>query len=87
MRDAITSQFVSDYLPRFSTIDSQQPLKEELGSLTVSTGLQKYINHLTVLINRPPQIHLPAPNLHKDLIDKECVAISLMLPLQPPSIF
>jgi hypothetical protein len=44
--------------------------------------LQKHINNLTILVNRPPEIMLLAIDLHKDFINVEGIAVALMLSLQ-----
>jgi len=87
MRNAIVSQLVRHNLSRFSLVIFQQPLEETLCSRTVSTGLEKHINHLSILVDSPPQILLFTTNLHKYFVDVECVAKSLMSFFQSSSIF
>jgi hypothetical protein len=50
---------------------------------TISLCLKIHINDLTILIHCTPEIMLLAVYLHEDFIDVECVAIALMLSLQP----
>jgi hypothetical protein len=49
-------------------VHSDQALEESLGRIAAPTSLQKYVNHLTVLVNSSPQIVLFALNLHEDFI-------------------
>jgi len=77
MRNAIASQLVRHNLSRFSLVIFQQPLEETLCSRTVSTGLEKHINHLAILVNSPPQVLL------KYFVDVECIAEPLMPTFQP----
>ena len=46
--------------------------------LSVSTRLQKNINHFTILIDRTPKIALLAPDLHKDFINEKGITIALV---------
>ena len=86
MRNAIASQLVRHNLSRFSLVIFQQPPEETLCSRTVTTVLEKHINHLAILINSPPQILLFTTNLHKYFIDVECIAEPLMAFFQSSSI-
>ena len=58
---------------------SNQALEELLGRVAVPTSLQKYVNHLTVLVNSSPQIVLFALNLHEYFIYIESIVIALVL--------
>ena len=49
-------------------------------------GLKIHIHHLTILINRPPQIVLLAVDLHEYFIDQEGIAIAPMHSLQYSSV-
>jgi hypothetical protein len=60
----------------------QQPLKEALCSLTITSLLKKYVHHFTILIDRSPQVMLLTMDLHKDLINEERIAVALMLSSQ-----
>jgi hypothetical protein len=48
----------------------------------ITLCLGNHIHQLPILIHSPPQIVLFAIDLYKDFIDKECVAITAMLPPQ-----
>jgi hypothetical protein len=48
-------------------------------------GLQENINHITILIHRPPVV-LFNINLYEDFIDVKGVAVSTVLPLQSSSL-
>ena len=83
MRNAIASQLVCHNHYRFTLVIFQPPLEETLCSGTVTTGLEKHINHSAILVNSPPQVLLLTTNLHKYFFDVECIAKSLMPTLQP----
>jgi hypothetical protein len=78
MRNAIASQLVRHNLSRFSLVIFQQPLEETLCSRAATTGLEKHINHLAILVNSPPQVLLFITYLYKYLVDVECIAEPLM---------
>ena len=61
---------------------SQKPLKEALCNGAIPAALTKHVHDVAVLIDRAPQIMLLAVGLDEGFIDKECIAISLMLALQ-----
>ena len=61
---------------------SQKPLNEALCSGAIPAALNKHVHDFTVLVDRAPQIMLLAVGLDEGFIDKECIAISLMLALQ-----
>jgi hypothetical protein len=54
MRDAVASQLIGHYFSRFTAIRFEQTLEETRRCLSVSTRLQKHINHFTILIDRTP---------------------------------
>jgi len=86
MRNAIASQLVRYNLSRFAMVMFQQPLEETLSSRSVTTCLEKHIDHLTILVDSPPQVLLFARYLYKNLVDVECIAEPLMPIFQPFSI-
>ena len=79
MSHVVASQFIRYDLSRFTSMFPQQPLKEPLCSLTITSLLKKYVHHFTILINRSPQVMLLTMDLHKNFIDEEGIAVSLML--------
>jgi hypothetical protein len=86
MRNTIAFQLVRHNLSRFSLVILQQPLEETLCSCAVTTGLEKYINYLAILVNGPPQVLLLTTYLYKHLVDVECITEPLMPFLQSFSI-
>ncbi len=40
----------------------------------VSAGLKKHVQHLSLVINGPPEIHLLATDLQEDLVNVPCKA-------------
>jgi hypothetical protein len=65
----------------------QQPFEKACCSKSISPGLQKNINHLTILINGPPKIALLAVYLHEDFVDVEGVTESSVPLLQSTCVF
>ncbi len=61
---------------------SQQPLEKALCSDAISAALKKHVHDAPVLIDCAPHIMLLAVDLDEDVIEKECIAIALMLTLQ-----
>jgi len=78
MRNAIASQLVRHNLSRFAMVIFQQSLEETLGSRSVTTCLEKHIDHFAILVNSPPQVLLFAIYLHKYFVYVECIAEPLM---------
>jgi hypothetical protein len=87
MRDPVTPQLVRHDLPGLTTMGFQQAFEESLGSSSVPPNLQKNINNFAVLVNGAPEIVLLALDLHKNLIDVKCIAVTLVLSFQSPRIF
>ena len=52
----------------------EQPLEKALSSCTIPSGLQKNIDHLSVLINGSPQVALLTLDLHEHFVDKKCIS-------------
>ncbi len=65
----------------------QKPSKESPCCGAISPFLEKYINNLTILVNRSPEVMLFTINLDENLINEKCITISPMIFLQPGSIF
>ena len=79
MRNAIASQLVRHTLSRFARVIFQQPLEETLCSRSVTTCLEKHIDHLAIPVDSPPQVVLFASDLYKHFVDVECIAETLVL--------
>jgi hypothetical protein len=77
--DTVTAQLICNDPPRFAAVHSDQALEESLSRVAVPARLQKYIDHLTVLVNSSPQIVLFALNFHEYFIYIESVTISLVI--------
>jgi hypothetical protein len=77
--DTVTTQLICNDPPRFAAVHSDQPLAESLSCTAVPARLQKYIDHLTILVNSPLQIVLFARNLHEYFIYIESVPITSAL--------
>lgn len=87
MYNAVASQLVRRYLPRFTTVISKQQLEKALCSRAVPLGLQTRIDHFTILVNRSPQIVLLATNLNEDFVNEKCIAETLVCTVQALGIF
>ena len=66
---------------------SQEALEESFSSRTIPSRLEIYVNHLTILVDCPPQIMLFAINLYEDFIDVEGVTVALMLSFQTARLY
>ena len=58
---------------------AQYPLEESFSSGPITLSLQKHINDLAILIASAPEVMLSSVDLHKDLIDVECVTVATMV--------
>ena len=83
MGNPITAQFVGDDFPGLGSTTAYQSAEKPLGSPRNPSTLQKNIDDIPILVDRPPQIMLFAPDLEEDLVDIERVAESPMLATQP----
>jgi hypothetical protein len=54
MSNTVASQLVCNDFPALTTMIPQQPPEKALSRLAIPTGLQKYIYHLTILIDCSP---------------------------------
>ena len=52
----------------------QQLTEEPLRRTAITSGLHEDVDHVTILVNRPPEIPTPALNLHKQLVEIPGVA-------------
>ena len=82
MRDSIAPQLVGDYLPGLPSMAPDQSPEEPLCSCTITAGLEKYINHLTILVYGSPQVVLLTVDLHENFIDEEGITIASVLSFQ-----
>ena len=78
MRHAIAFQLIRHNLSRFATMLVQQSLEETRSGCSITTCLEKHIDHLAILVNGPPQVLLFAIYLHKHFVDVKCIAEPLM---------
>ena len=77
--DTVTSQLICNYPPRFAAMHADQALEESPSRVAIPARLQKYIDHLTVLVNSSPQIVLFALNFHEYFIYIERITIALVI--------
>jgi len=72
----VASQFVSDDLHWFGALATQQSSKESLCGALIPMRLNQDIDHVSVLIHRPPQILLSPVDSNEHLIQVPMVAES-----------
>jgi hypothetical protein len=77
--DTVAPQLICNDPPRFAAVHADQALEESLSRIAVPARLQKYIDHLTVLVNSSPQIVLFTLNFHEYFIYIESVTIALVI--------
>ena len=81
MSNAIATQLIGHDLPRLATMRTQQSPEEPFRCCSIPLRLKIYVDHLTVLVNRPPEIMLFAVDrmvrhTGEDFIDVEAIAIA-----------
>jgi len=78
MGDSIATQFICYELSGFTLMILQLPLEEPFRRITVPPLLEKYINHLSILINSPPQVMLFTAHFDEYLINEKSIAEPMM---------
>ena len=73
--DSVAPELIRHAVPDFNAATAQDPLDKPLGGPAVSAGLQKHVNHFTVLVDRTPERALFAVDFHEDFVDIEGVPI------------
>ena len=76
---SIGAELVGDHSPGWAALLPQQTLQQALGRLGVAAVLDDLIEHIAVLINRPPQPVLLARDRDHDLIEVPDVAAARRL--------
>lgn len=69
MRDAVASQLVCNDHSRHILQSFEQSAEELLGRQSVSARLNQHIEHVAVLIDRPPQVMLDAVDTDEHLVE------------------
>ena len=69
VRRGIAAQLVCDQSARNAALSFQQFPKETGGRPSIAPGLDEDVDHVTVLVHRPPQISTATLNLHKQLVE------------------
>jgi len=72
----IASQFARHDRPRLTTEAREQVSEEAPGGRRVQPLLEQHIDDLTILIDRSPQVPLPAPDRDEDLVHEDGVTVS-----------
>ena len=82
----IARQLVGDQSPRRTALGFQQLAKELEGDASIPSGLHQDVDLVPVLVDRPPQVLLPALNPDEQLIQILGVALPTPPGPQPSSI-
>ena len=82
LSDTIAPQLIGHDHPRFILQTLQQPFEEALRRLGIAPGLNKDVEHNSMLIDGPPEIMLDALDTDEDLIHVPLVAGSWPTPAQ-----
>lgn len=73
-RGTVGAQLVSDHALRRHTLFLQQSGQQSLGSLGVAAALDDLVEHITILVDRPPQPAFAPIDANKKLIEVHGVA-------------
>ena len=79
----IARQLVGDQAVRDGALCFQELAEESDRSSSIPSGWHEDVDHIPILVNRPPQVLRPALHPHEQLI--EIPRISLAAPPPPPS--
>ena len=82
----VGAELVGDHPPGWAALLPQQTLQQALGRLGVASALDDLIEHIAVLINRPPQPVLLARDRDHDLIEVPDVAAARRLAPETASV-
>ena len=86
MGDTITAQLVGHETKRFLSLTLQESPEEAPCGTPVPTGLHEDIDHVAVLVHRPPEILTPTANRHEYFVQKPRVSELPLSSLQPPRV-
>ena len=86
MCDSVASQLVGHETKRFLLLTLQELSKESLCRTPVSTGLHENIDHVTVLIDRPPEVLALTVDRDKYFIQKPRIAETTLAAFQSTSV-
>jgi hypothetical protein len=87
VRCAVASQLIRYQPPGFLSLTFQQPPKEAFGRTLIATGLNKNIDHVSVLVNGAPETLPLTPDIHEKLIQMPNVTQSALSSPESPGIF
>ena len=87
VRNTVTTEFVCYDFSRLPTMRLEQPFEKTLCCSTIALGLEKYINHFSILINCSPQIVLLLSYFHKYFINIESISETRVPTLESLRIF
>ena len=82
----IARQLVRDQSPRGAALCFQQFAKESDGGASIPSGLHQDVDLVPVLVDRPPQVLLPALNPDEQLIQMPGVALPTSPGPEPSSV-
>ena len=86
MRDTVASQLIGHEAVRFLSLTLEEFPKESSCRRPVAARLYEDIDHVTVLVNRAPEILALAVDRHEDLVQEPRVSESTLTSPQLPSV-
>ena len=86
MRRPIAEEFVRDHTSRHAALRFQQFAEETRGCPSIPPRLYENVDHVTVLVDGPPEILTAALNIHEQLVQIPRVAQATWSVPQPPSV-
>jgi len=82
MRRTVTSQLVGDHSPGLTTLAFEQLAKEAPRRSTITPCLHQDVDHVAILIHRPPKVVSLAPDRDEDFVQMPGVAQTTLSSLQ-----
>ena len=82
----IARQLVGDQAARDGALCFQELAEESDRSSSIPSGLHEDVDHIPILVNRPPQVLRPALHPHEQLIEIPRISLAAPPPPQPSRI-
>jgi len=86
MCDTVASQLVGNEAKWFPSLALQQSAKESLRSTPIPTGLNENVDHVPVLIHRPPEILALTVDRDEYLVQIPGVSAATLATFQSPGV-
>jgi hypothetical protein len=68
VRCRVAPQLVRHQLPRFAALPLQELAKEPFGRAGISMLLNEDVDHISILVDSPPEIVTPAPDVDEEFV-------------------